>query len=143
ERHTLHHQARDERHVAGKPVQLCDDHGLLRLPGLRQCRVELRPALQCIAAFARLHFNKLPSEQEAFGITEARNGFTLGLDTQSGLTLLACADTDIPNQTGHSRPPALDGQILYERMEQRAAAISHLLKSSRAISPLSEYFSRR
>ena len=59
EGHTMAHQAADEMHVAGEPVELRHQHGAFRLPGVRERRRKLGTALKRVGTLASLNFGAL------------------------------------------------------------------------------------
>ena len=80
ERHPVRHQAADEVHVAGQPIELRHRDGALRFAGVGQRRGELRAPLEGIAALAGLDLQVFADQFQAFGCGKAGDDVALRLD---------------------------------------------------------------
>jgi hypothetical protein len=67
---------RRERHVAGEPVELGNQHGALGDAGCPQ-RCELRAPMECIGALAGFRFDELCENLQSFRLREAPDGGAL------------------------------------------------------------------
>ena len=107
ERHTLSHQACDERNVAGEAVQLRHQDRTFGRPGRRQSRSELWPASKRVRPFAGPSFDVLGNDLKVLGFGEAGDGRALRLDPKPRALLLPCRDTKIGNSAIHTNciPP--------------------------------------
>jgi hypothetical protein len=102
ERHPLRHQTGDERHVSRQAIELGDRHWRLEPLRRLQGRVQLRPAVQRVAALARLDLGELGDDIEALRGGEGGNGGALGLEAQAGPTLLLGGHAMIGNDGMHN-----------------------------------------
>jgi hypothetical protein len=83
ERHSLRHQAGNERHVPREAVELRHEYAALRRTGGGECSCELWPPIQRICAFAGLGLNVLGDNRESFGFGEPLHGRPLRLDAET------------------------------------------------------------
>jgi len=74
ERHSLRHQAGDERHVTAQPVELRHQHRALLLSRIGQRRSQLAAALQRIGALTGFDLDNSPTTFDALGFSEALDG---------------------------------------------------------------------
>src|SRR5271166_6650457 len=91
----MRHQAGNEMHVTGQPVELGDGNRTAKRPRLGERSSQLRPPFQRIAPLAGFHLGELRYDVETLSSREPGERFPLRLDAEAGPTLLACADSDI------------------------------------------------
>jgi len=77
------HQPADEMNVAAEAVQLGHRHVAPELPSRSQGRLELRPTVQRVRAFAGLHLDKLTGNGEVLGFREVLKCLPLGFNAQA------------------------------------------------------------
>ena len=65
ERNAVRHQPGDEMHVAGQPVELCDDERAPLAPRLSENCCKLRSAFQGVGALPRLDLDEDPQNLKA------------------------------------------------------------------------------
>jgi hypothetical protein len=82
ERHPLSHQARDERNIPGKPIQLRNDDAAPCLPGRSQGRGKLRAPIERVSALPGLELGIFGGDQQRLGNWRIRgaNGAAALLD---------------------------------------------------------------
>src|ERR1035437_3389341 len=104
ERNSLHHQTRDEVHIAGDPIQLRYHNRAAAGLGASQGCQQLRPTLQSIRALAGLDFNKFRHELKALSLNKSPDGFALSLYAQPRFPLLTGAHPQIAHDLAHFSP---------------------------------------
>jgi len=78
----LRHEAGDEGHVAGEPIELGDQHRAIGAPCRGQGGGKLRSPVECIRSLAGFHLDELAQQRDPLPFGEAGNGGALGLDAE-------------------------------------------------------------
>src|SRR5258708_30651252 len=91
-------------HVAAKAVQLGDGYVAPEFSCGGQGGFELRPAVQRVRALPGFDLHKLPGNVEALCVGEVAQGLPLGLNPQTGASLLGSRNSDIRDKrfVGHA-----------------------------------------
>ena len=85
--HALGHEASNEGHVAGKPIELGHQDRTLLCPPRGQRCGQPRPPFESVGALPGLRLDELGGNGEAFRLREPDNGRPLGLDAETRAAL--------------------------------------------------------
>ena len=116
ERDALSHQAGDEGHIAGEPVELGHEHRALGRPGRRKRFGKLGSAIEGIEPFAGLDLDVLGKERDALGFGKAGDGGLLGFDAEAGAALARGRHAIIRNGLAHQYRSCFTDQTAYHRL---------------------------
>jgi hypothetical protein len=89
ERDTLAHQPGNECYITAEAIELRNNHGTPRFPGLCQCCREFGPSVESIGTLAALDLDILGGNINSLGFRKALDSDFLGLDAQPALALTA------------------------------------------------------
>ena len=97
--HALHHQIGDERNIARQAVKFSDSHMAFRFLRCLQRSAQLWPALERIAALARLDLSELSQDLKVLSLGKCDDSAPLRLEAKAALTLRG-GDAIVRDQLG-------------------------------------------